>query len=308
MDAEPSAPSTMNIRDLELFKHLATSLHFGRTALECNITPSGLTRTIQRLENDIGEQLFFRNNRSVNLTPAGMQFREYCEETLARFHLFKNSLKNDSVLQGELTLYCSVTAILSILPKIFRKFRRTYPEVMIHVQTGDAAKALSKLQTAEVDIAIAALPDQQPPGLEFIEILETPLLFISPKFFPEVIIKKDGHIDWHQTPFILPSTGLSRIRAEGWFAQKNIQPYIYSQVAGNEAIIAMVGMGSGVGIVPYLVLEQSSLKSEVEIVELRPKLQPFVVGACTTSQNKNNVIVQAFLDIVSEEQKGGGSL
>lgn len=295
----------MNIRDLELFKHLSTSLHFARTALECNITPSGLTRTIQRLENEVGEKLFFRNNRSVSLTTAGIHFKDYCDDTLARFHLFKNNLKTSSVLRGEVTLYCSVTAIISILPKIFKRFRRTYPEVMIHVLTGDAAKALTKLQTSEVDIAIAALPDQHPDNLEFIELLETPLLFIFPKFFPEIVAKKDNQIDWPNTPIILPSTGLSRLRAERWFAEKSIQPYIYSQVAGNEAIIAMVTMGSGVGIVPRLVLEKSSLKNEVEVVEILPRLQPFVVGACTISKHKKNSVVQAFWDIVSEEKVVG---
>lgn len=292
----------MNIRDLELFKHLSTSLHFGKTALECNISPSGLTRTIQRLENDIGKKLFLRNNRTVTLTPAGIHFKEYCEDTIARYRLFQYSLNTDSVIRGELTLYCSVTAILSILPKIFKRFRRTYPEVMIHVQTGDAAQALIQLQTGEVDIAIAALPDQHPAGLEFIELIETPLLFISPRFFPEVIAKKDDEIHWQHTPVIFPSKGLSRIRAEKWFAEKGIQPYVYSQVAGNEAIIAMVSMGSGVGIVPKLVLEKSSLKNEVDIVEIEPHLKPFVVGAFTTSFNKENTVIQAFWDIVREEE------
>lgn len=296
----------MNIRDLELFKHLSTSLHFGRTALECNISASGLTRTIQRLENDIGKKLFYRNNRSVHLTQAGLHFKEYCEDTLVRFHLFKNSLSTESVIKGELTLYCSVTAILSILPKIFKRFRRTYPDVIIHVQTGDAAQALVKLQTAEVDIAIAALPEKKPAGLEFFEILKTPLLFISSKFFPEVVIKKNNEIDWLKTPVILPSKGLSRTRVEGWFAAKGVQPYIYSQVAGNEAIIAMVSMGSGVGIVPQLVLEKSSLKNEMEIVEIEPSLKPFEVGACTTSQNKQNAVVQAFWNIVREEKSALG--
>lgn len=163
----------MRIRELELFKHLASTLHFGRTSLECNITPSGLTRTIQRLESEVGKPLFFRNNRSVNLTPAGTLFKDYCEETLSRYHLFRNHLKSDTALRGDLSLYCSVTAMLSILPKIFRQFRKTHPEVMIHVQTGDAAKALNKIQSREVDISIAALPDRQPEDLEFIEILET---------------------------------------------------------------------------------------------------------------------------------------
>ena len=175
----------MNIRELELFRHLASSLHFGRTALECNITPSGLTRAIQRLEAEIGETLFFRNKRSVALTPAGTLFKQYAEDTIVRFSAFKNSLQGDTVLRGELTLYCSVTAIVSILPRILNRFRKTYPEIQIHIQTGDAAKALTKLQAQEVDIAIAALPDHHPAALDFTELVETPLVFIGPRYFPE---------------------------------------------------------------------------------------------------------------------------
>ena len=291
----------MNIRELELFRHLASTLHFGRTSQECNITPSGLTRTIQRLENDVGEALFFRNNRSVHLTPAGILFKEYCDESIRNWHLFRSHLLSDTVLRGELSLYCSVTAILSILPQIFKRFRRTHPHVMLHVQTGDAAKALHKLQSQEVDISIAALPDYQPEGLDFIELLETPLLFIFPRFFPETIMYRQGEIHWPRTPIILPADGLSRTRAEKWFADKGIRPYIYSQVSGNEAIIAMVGMGCGVGIVPRLVLEKSSLANEVEILDINPQLKPFTVAACTSLKNKRNPLVRSFWNIVETE-------
>lgn len=291
----------MNIRDLELFRHLASTLHFGRTSQECNITPSGLTRTVQRLENDLGEPLFIRNNRSVQLTPAGILFKEYCEETISSWQLFYSRLKSDTVLRGELSLYCSVTAILSILPRIFRKFRTTHPEIKIHVQTGDAAKALLKLQAREVDISIAALPDQQSEDLDFIELLETPLQFIFPRFFPETIIYSPGGIDWEKTPVILPAEGLSRTRGEKWFADKGIRPYIYSQVSGNEAIIAMVGMGCGVGIVPRLVLDKSNLVNEVEVLDTSPQLKPFTVAACTFIKNKRNPLVQSFWDVVKKE-------
>ena len=291
----------MNIRELELFKHLATTLHFGRTSVECNITASGLTRTIQRLENEVGEALFFRNNRSVSLTQAGIFFKEYCEESISRWSILQNRLQSDTTLRGKLTLYCSVTAIFSILPQIFRRFRKTHPEVTIHVQTGDAAKALNKLQTREVDIAVAALPYRQPEGIAFIALLQTPLVFILPKSSPEIVSYSLGVIDWGKTPVILPSEGLSRIRGERWFAEKGIRPHIYAQVSGNEAIIAMVSMGCGVGIVPLLVLEKSSLKSEVEIIELKPQLTPFTVGVCTLHKNKCNQVVQSFWEIVEKE-------
>ena len=291
----------MNIRELELFKHLATTLHFGRTSIECNITASGLTRTIQRLENEVGEALFSRNNRTVSLTQAGTFFKEYCEETVSRWAILQNRLQSDTTLRGELTLYCSITAILSILPQIFSRFRKTHPEVTIHVQTGDAAKALPRLQAREVDIAVAALPDHQPEGFEFIALLQTPLVFILPTSCPEIISYSHGMINWEKTPVILPAEGLSRLRGEKWFAEKGIRPRIYARVSGNEAIIAMVGMGCGIGIVPLLVLEKSSLKNEVEVVEQTPQLTPFTVGVCTLRKNKRNPVVQSFWDIVEKQ-------
>jgi LysR family transcriptional regulator, positive regulator for ilvC len=285
----------MNIRDLKLFRHLADSLHFGRTSQACNITPSGLTRTIQRLETELDKQLFVRDNRCVALTPAGQIFRNYAEDVIQRWNELQKSFSTDSVLRGELSLYCSVTAILSILPEILGRFRETYPEVHINLQTGDAAMALAKLQSGEVDVTIAALPDKPPPQLEFIKIIETPLLFIAPARFPETVLYAgDGAIDWQRTPLIIAERGLSRTRAQRWFTEEKIQPNIYAQVAGNEAIIAMVGLGCGVGIVPALVLEKSPLQDQVTVLDAAPRLKPFSVGICTVGKNRVNPIVQAF--------------
>ncbi|MCI5223533.1 MAG: LysR family transcriptional regulator, partial [Candidatus Electrothrix sp. AR4] len=61
----------MDIELLKIFRHLSASLHFGRTSRAYNISPSGMTRTVQRLEAELGEQLFIRDNRSVSLTRAG---------------------------------------------------------------------------------------------------------------------------------------------------------------------------------------------------------------------------------------------
>lgn len=295
----------MNIRELELFRHLATTLHFARTSVECNITASGLTRTIQRLEGEVGESLFFRNNRSVTLTPAGKLFKEYCEETISRWSMLQNRLQNDTALRGELAIYCSLTAVFSILPRLFAKFRKAHPQVTLRMQTGDAARALPKLQSKEVDIVVAALPDHQPEGIDFVTLAQTPLVFILPKNSPEIISYSRGGIDWERTPVILPSEGLGRIRGEKWFADKGVRPHVYAQVSGNEAIIAMVGMGCGVGIVPQLVLEKSSLKDEVQLLHPKPPLTPFTVGVCTLAKSQRNPIVRSFWEIVEEEAATG---
>ena len=296
----------MDIDELKIFRHLARSLHFGRTSQACNITPSGLTRTIQRLEGELGRQLLIRDRRSVSLTAAGVIFRDYTEEAILHWSKLQSSLAGDNTLAGELSLYCSVTAILGILPDIFSRFRRTHPEILLHLQTGDAAMAIGKLQNGEADIAIAALPEQLPEQVEFIAIARTPLIFISPSRFPETVIRSGPDIDWQKTPVILPERGLSRQRADRWFRDKGIQPTIYSQVAGNEAIIAMVGMGCGVGIVPRLVLDKSPLQDQVDILEAAPSLEHFCVGACTLARNRRNPVVQSFWQILEMEISAQG--
>ncbi len=137
--------------------------------------------------------------------------------------------------------------------------------------------------------------------VEFFEIATTPLLFISPSRFPETVVRSGTDIDWRQTPVILAERGLSRHRADRWFSDKGIQPSVYSQVAGNEAIIAMVAMGCGVGVVPRLVLERSPFQDQVEILETTPHLEPFRVGACTLARNRRNPAVRSFWQVLDTE-------
>ncbi len=289
----------MNIRELKLFRHLSNTLHFGKTSRECHITPSGLTRTIQRLESEVGQTLLHRDKRSVQLTAAGLTFCEYCDNAIEEWNKLQASLSGKEALQGEISLYCSVTAILSILPAIFRQFRSEQPGVRIRIETGDAADAQQKIHNNEADISIIALPDKHSEKLEFVEFLQTPLIFIKPGRFTDALAINDNEVNWLDTPIIMPKRGLSKQRIDLWFSAKNISPNIYSEVAGNEAIIAMVSMGCGIGVVPKLVWENSPLSAEVELMEVHPELQPFSVGACTTAKKLKEPIIDAFWQVAS---------
>lgn len=294
----------MDIQELNLFLHLASTLHFGQTSRACNITRSGLTRTIQRLELELGEPLFIRNNRSVQLTGSGQLFREYSADAVQRYRSLQARISSENRLRGELSLYCSVTAILSILPSIINNFRRTHPGIHLNLSTGDAAMALARLENGEADVTVAALPEPLPKHIIFLKKLETPLIFIAPGFL-ENEEPPSSFEGWLRKGVIMPERGLSRSRCEHWFAEKNMAPHIYSYVAGNEALIAMVAMGCGIGVVPQLVLKNSPLQNRVKVLDIRPTLKPFSVGVCTTKNNQNNPIIKAFWQIARQESMQG---
>ncbi len=292
----------MDIQTLRLFSHLAKGLHFGRTSRACNISPSALTRTVQRLEEELGEQLFVRDNRSVSLTQAGEYVLAYAEDVLQRREQLQVQLARSRDLRGTISLYCSVTAAYSVLPSIFQQFRAAYPNVHIKLQTGDAAKALTRLQNRETDLAIAALPEKLPERLEVLRLTETPLIFIEPTHYPDTVCYQinNSTVDWQKTPIIMPDSGLSRQRLERWFAEKKIVPNIYAEVAGNEAIITMVGLGCGVGVVPQLVLDKSPTQDQVKQLAPSPKLAPFSIAICVMKKKVQSPQVLAFWEIAAQ--------
>lgn len=64
----------MNIKTIKLFLNICDSKNFSKSATSMHVSPSALSRQIQKLEDEIGHPLFIRDNRSVELTPAGKSY------------------------------------------------------------------------------------------------------------------------------------------------------------------------------------------------------------------------------------------
>ena len=262
----------MDTRTSELFLHLCNSLHFGRTSKAMYISPSALTRTIQQLEESLGTSLFERDNRSVSLTKEGLLLQQYAKQSVGLWQQFQQSLMEETQeLQGELSIYCSVTASYSFLHTILSDFRQAHPKIGITLRTGDAENAIQYIFDDEDDLAISTRPDKLPSKLDFKRISTSALVMIAP-------LNASTHHNWETTPLILSEKGVVRKRVDTWFQQQNIKPNIYAQVSGNEAIVSMVSLGFGTGVVPKIVLDNSPLANKVKIVKHHPQLQAIEVG------------------------------
>jgi LysR family positive regulator for ilvC len=148
---------------------------------------------------------------------------------------------------------------------------------------------------------IAARPDHLAANLTFKTITPAPLLFIAPvsnQAVPE-LLEEDIH--WNKVPLVLSETGLARTRVDRWFKQKRLKQNIYAQVSGHEAIVSMVSLGCGVGVVPDLVLKNSPLMNKVRILDVQPELEPFAVGLCAQSKRLHEPLISALWQTVMWE-------
>jgi LysR family positive regulator for ilvC len=284
---------------LKLFLHLSETLHFGRTSRACHISQSALSRLVQRLERDVGWPLLERDQRTVKLTVEGQRFAAHARDTLERWRELQKGLggAGANALAGRISLFASVTACQSFLPRVLSAFRQAYPDIHIQLETGYAADALEMLRQGAVDVAVAALPDRVPPALVTRVLLHTPLVFVAPASPCEVARQVErAPIPWAEVPIVLPATGLARASVDRWLRRKRIAPRIYSEVPGSEAILSLVSLGCGIGIVPRLVVDKSPLRAEVRPLEVEPRLDEFHVGVCTPKRKLRSPLVRAFWD------------
>jgi len=296
-------PVVIDLDALRLFLHLSRSLHFGRTSKECHVSPSALSRTIQRLEEEAHAVLFVRDRRSVALTDEGRLLQAFAQDTLARFEALEQRLtRAHERLQGAISIFASVTACQSFLPPLLSQFRRAHPEVQIRLETGYARDALEILRSGSVDVTVAALPDDIPPTLAARVVVKIPLVFVAPAETSAVgeLLGREV-IPWQDVPMILPSSGLARDYVDRWFRKKRLTPRIYGEVAGSEAILSLVSLGCGVGIVPRLVADQSPLRASLSVLDVEPRLQTFRVGVCTEKKKLKSPVVHAFWESISAE-------
>ena len=292
----------MEYKDLEVFIQLAEHQHLGTVAQLVHCSPSTLSRRLKRMEQQVGADLFEREGTRLKITNEGEAFKAHSIQALDLWRQFRLSAQKEaSELQGELSIYCSVTASYSFLSELLSRFRAQHPLVDIRLRTGDAAESIPHVQSGEADVVIAARPDQLAANLTFKTITPAPLLFIAPASVQAVPELQQDPVPWDQVPLVLSETGLARTRVDRWFRQQRMKQNVYAQVSGHEAIVSMVSLGCGVGVVPDLVLKNSPMMNKVRILDVQPELEPFAVGLCAQSKRLHEPLIAALWQTVMWE-------
>jgi LysR family positive regulator for ilvC len=301
----------VDTRALSVFLSVSDTLNFSRSSELLHMSVSAVSRTIQRLEEELGQPLLERDNRSVRLTGAGREFREYARNSIVEWQRLRRKLGSDAELAGEVSLYCSVTATYSVLAPILEAFRAAHPAVEIKMHTGDQADGIARILEGLDDVAVSGQPSQMPQRLEFLPLLQSPLQFCAPaadcavRDLVQAGKLPNGEIDWQGIPFIVPERGVTKEMLDTWFRDRGIRPRIYAQVAGHEAIVAMVSLGLGVGIAPQLVIEASGMADSVNAIASPEDLAPLTVGLCSLRQRLASPLVKSFWDVAEQTYRDG---
>lgn len=126
------------LRGIHLFSRLADLGSFAAVGKEMGVTPSMVSKEIQKLEQDIGAQLLHRSTRSIQLTHIGQGYLNHCREILAQVKdadAYVQQMQNS--MQGSLRINVPMVLGMTDLGLVLSDYMKAFPEVKLDIHLGD---------------------------------------------------------------------------------------------------------------------------------------------------------------------------
>jgi LysR family hydrogen peroxide-inducible transcriptional activator len=250
--------SAMEIDQLRYFLRVADLANFTRAAEALGISQPALSRSIQKLEEELGQPVFERKTRSVSLTDAGTLLQARAQQVLSILEDTKAEITDDGQ-SGRVRVGAIPTIAPYFLPEVLRRFSEEFPEATLIVQENTTDALLRSCTQGEIDLAILALPVPAR-YLEVEELFEEELLLVMPPDHPLVDKAKIRLSDVEPYPFVLLDEAhcLSE-NIVSFCRQRSFQPVSVERTSQLAMVQELVSLSHGVSMIPAMArqLDQS---------------------------------------------------
>ncbi len=242
---------SVNLRHIRAFIAVAEELHFGQAAKRLHIEQSPLSRTIRKLEADLGVALLLRTPRGVSLTSVGQVFLQDArcimlavEQAEARARTaaegYRNSLR--IALAGDVGRF-RLSALLALC-------RQEAPLVNIRLSEVPLAQLLHGLNAGLLDAGFAVI-DEVTPGIVAKPVWKDPFVVALPVRHPLLAFKQVPLHEVLDYSLVLCDRqvcqGCHRER-ERLFRSIDAEPNVAEYVASHGLMLTLVAAGYGVGL------------------------------------------------------------
>jgi len=288
----------IEMRHLRYFMTVAEELHFRKAAERLYISQPGLSRQIRQMEEDLGVQLFERNNRKVLLTPAGQYLKQEVSVLLKNLEeAFEHTQLMEKGQEGSIKLGYVGSAMQNVIPELLIKFREEHPTILFNLAEMDNARQVQALLNKEIDIGFVRL-NQVPEDLQLHPVLSDTFSLVLPQNHPLDARNFHSLAQLKQASFILFEKNFSPVyfeRVMSVFEQASFTPNVTHYTVHANTIFRLVENQFGVAIVPTSLKEGYDMR--VKFIELTDIPARTVLSTVWNTKNRNPVL-EKMLELV----------
>jgi DNA-binding transcriptional LysR family regulator len=262
----------LSIRHFAALQAVAAEQSFGRAAARLGFTQSAISQQIATFERAIGQPLFDRpgGSRQIELTPVGQVMLRHAEAILG--HLVTADEETAQLLAGaggRLSVGTFQSITVKVLPEVIGRMKAERPALDIRLTESNLNEELvAMLVDGTVDLAFVVAPINDD-RLLLTELGSDPYVVIAPSAEDVKPIIDRDELATHQLVGQVEDDACQRnINQYMWSAE--LKPDYAFRTDDNAAVQAMVRVGMGLAVMPYLAIDPND--PGISVRELSPPM------------------------------------
>lgn len=235
-----------------------------------------VTRSIRRLEDQLGVRLFARSNRGVQLTPEGEKLYARVSVAMEQLQLGEEELAREKSLEsGCVSVGATETAMHGLLLLVLQRFHADYPGVRIRISYYSTPQALSAVRSRSVDFAVITAGPEIDSTLRERVLMRFHELPVCGEAYAQLAEGTHTLEELSRCPLIsLGRSSYTYAFYSDLFLQKKLRFEPDIEAAITDQIPPMVACGLGIGFVPGFMLESLPKELHVRPIQLDEPIPP----------------------------------
>jgi DNA-binding transcriptional LysR family regulator len=265
----------MDVRQLSYFVAVAEERQFTRAAIRASVAQPAVSYQIRRLEAELGETLFHRDQRAARLTAAGEALLPHARAAIAALEDGRDAVVSlHGLLRGTLKVGVVRAPLDRRIFEALGAFHRAHPAVEISVTEQHNAVLLQGLADGETDAAIIGITGEALPPQIGISVIDSEPLVVAVR--PDHPLARRTSVTLprlRDLPLVTltPGSGLRAV-LENASHDAGFTPRIVAETGELGSLVELAAEGLGVALLPRSVLTAGERR--LAVLELtRPRLQ-----------------------------------
>ena len=243
----------INYELYKVFYHVATSLSFSEASKKLFISQSAVSQSIKTLEKKLGQSLFIRSTKKVQLTSAGALLLKHVEPAMNLIARGESQLLDSGTLGlGQLHIGASDTICRYLLVPYLKKFHELFPNVPIKVTNATSIKCVELLDQRKVDLIVTNFPNSHLNHTYVQKIIcnFSDVLIANPKYF-DLVDTVISFEELNQNPILMLDKNCTTSEfLHNLFLQHQLELVPEVELSSNDLLIDLARIGLGIAFVP----------------------------------------------------------
>ncbi|TAM77367.1 LysR family transcriptional regulator [bacterium] len=290
--------ASVDFRQLEAFRAVATGGSISRAAETLNYAQSTVTAQIQKIEREFGVALFERVGKRLRLADGGKRLLDYADRILRLTEEAHAAVKGSESSDGTISVGASESLCAYRLPTVLHEYRRRFPAATVRLRPGIGSELRRDIANGSLDIAFLMEDPWQEQDIVVDRMLVEPLV---------IIVAPTNRLAWRRNIGLEELDGGTILATERGRSYREVferalmsagaQPATTLEFGSIEAIKHCVMADVGIAILPEVAVREELARGELAALDLHGPAFTIVTHMAWHRDRRLSPLVKAFAEI-----------